>query len=212
MSPASSERAPIRHLLVDLAGVVCRFDRDVRVQALASLANRTPDDVAGILYESGLSERFDRGEFSSAEICQMLRQEVGVSGSDADLARVWATAFEPDEDVLRLIDRVKPDVTRTLLTNNDALLRDFMPLVLPTVHARFGLPLFSSLLHAVKPSEEAFAGALSLLGASAAEAFFIDDSPANVDGAKRAAIAAVRFIDPHTLERDLDHAGLLASS
>lgn len=36
-------------------------------------------------------------------------------------------------------------MTRTLLTNNDALLRDTLLLVLPAGYARMGMPLFSAI-------------------------------------------------------------------
>lgn len=56
------------------------------------------------------------------------------------VAGLWASAFTPDDQVLALIDDVAPGVTRSLLTNNDALLRDTLPLV----HTRIAIPLFSA--------------------------------------------------------------------
>lgn len=67
---------------------------------------------------------------------------------------VTGLAFTPDEQVLAVVDDVAPGVTRSLLTNNDALLRDSLPLVLPTVHARIAIPLFS----ATHPGHQAIAG------------------------------------------------------
>jgi hypothetical protein len=57
---------------------------------------------------------------------------------------------------------------------------------------------------------DAYTGALNLLGASAAEAFFVDDSPANVAGARNLGITAVVFTDAESLERDLTAARLLS--
>jgi HAD superfamily hydrolase (TIGR01509 family) len=203
--------AAIRHLLMDLAGVVCRFDRQVRLDNLAEAAGASAESVEAAIYDSGLGERFDRGEYTAAQIARVLRQELEIDAPDADLAQLWASAFTADDAVLRVIDEVRPDITRSLLTNNDALLRDFMPLVLPSVHARFSLPIFSSLTRALKPASAAYTEALTLLGAAPHDAFFVDDSEGNVDGARDVGIAAVLFIDAQTLRDDLHAADLLAT-
>jgi HAD superfamily hydrolase (TIGR01509 family) len=202
--------AALRHLLMDLAGVVCHFDRQVRLDALAEAAGVSSARAQAAIYEDGLSERFDRGEYTAAEICDALREALGLQAADDEIARLWATAFTPDDAVLDLIDRVRPEVTRSLLTNNDALLRDFMPTVLPTVHARFGLPLFSSLTRALKPSPAAYTQALTLLGATPGESFFVDDSEANVRGAREVGLTAVQFTTAEQLERDWRAAGLVS--
>jgi glucose-1-phosphatase len=202
--------AAIRHLLMDLAGVVCRFDRQVRLDNLAEAAGTSADSVEQAIYDSGLGERFDRGEYTAAQIARALREQLEIDAPDADLARLWASAFTADDAVLHLVDAVRPDITRSLLTNNDALLRDFMPLVLPAVHARFSLPIFSSLTRALKPAPAAYTEALTLLGAAPHDAFFVDDSQANVDGAREVGITAVLFTDVQTLRADLLAADLLS--
>ncbi|MCW2546159.1 MAG: hydrolase [Mycobacterium sp.] len=199
----------IRHLLMDLAGVVCQFDRQVRLDNLAEASGASPESVERVIYHSGLGERFDRGEYTAAEIARALREELDIDAPDADLARLWASAFTPDDSVLQVVDDVRPDITRSLLTNNDALLRDFMPLVLPSVHARFSLPIFSSLTRALKPAPAAYTEALTLLGAAPHDAFFVDDSQSNVDGAREVGITALLFTDVATLRDDLRAAQLL---
>jgi FMN phosphatase YigB (HAD superfamily) len=157
----------------------------------------------------GIGERFDRGEYTAADIARTLRETLEIDAPDADLAQLWASAFTPDDAVMQVVDEVRPDITRSLLTNNDALLRDFMPLVLPSVHARFSLPIFSSLTRALKPAPAAYTEALTLLGAAPHDAFFVDDSEANVDGAREVGITAVLFTDAACLKSDLKAAGLL---
>jgi HAD superfamily hydrolase (TIGR01509 family) len=195
---------------MDLAGVVCRFDRQVRLDNLAEASGSSADRVEAAIYDSGLGERFDRGEYTAAAIARALREELEIDAPDADLARLWASAFTADDAVLHLLDAVRPDITRSLLTNNDALLRDFMPLVLASVHARFSLPIFSSLTRALKPAPGAYTEALTLLGAAPHDAFFVDDSQANVDGALEVGITAVLFTDVQTLRADLLAADLLS--
>ena len=133
-----------RHLLLDLAGVLCRFDSTARLERLAAASRLETAEVDERLYGSGIVDRCDRGELDAAGIRDVLREQLGLDCDDVELAQLWASAFTPDDQVLAVIDSVAPGVTRALLTNNDALLRDTLPLVLPAVHARIAIPLFSA--------------------------------------------------------------------
>jgi len=199
-----------RHLLLDLAGVLCRFDSAARLERLAAVSRLDTAEVDERLYGSGIVDQCDRGELDAAGIRDVLRDQLGLNCDDLELARLWASAFTPDDQVLAIIDRVAPGVTRSLLTNNDALLRDTMPLVLPAVHARIAIPLFSATTRATKPSPTAYAAALTVLGAAPADVLFVDDSPSNVDGARRMGIAAVHFTSAEALRSELANADLLS--
>jgi len=199
-----------RHLLLDLAGVLCRFDSAARLERLAAVSGLKTPKVDERLYGSGIVDQCDRGELDAASIRGVLREQLGLDCDDLELARLWALAFTPDDEVLAVIDDVAPGVTRTLLTNNDALLRDTLPLVLPAVHARIAVPLFSATTRATKPSPAAYAAALAVLGAAPADVLFVDDSESNIDGARRMGIAAVHFTSAESLRSELTRAGLLA--
>ena len=62
----------------------------------------------------------------------------------------------------------------------------------------------------VKPDPAIYALALERFGLEGADAVFVDDSPANVEGAAKAGIHALLFIDAPTLRGDLAGLGLLA--
>ena len=199
-----------RHLLLDLAGVLCEFDSTARLERLAAVSGLETAEVDERLYGSGIVDRRDRGELDAVGIRGVLRDQLGLDCDDLELARLWASAFTPDDQVLTVIDSVAPGVTRTLLTNNDALLRDTLPLVLPAVHARIAIPLFSATTRTTKPSPTAYAAALAVLGAAPADVLFVDDSESNVDGARRMGIVAVHFALAELLRSELAGAGLLA--
>lgn len=62
----------------------------------------------------------------------------------------------------------------------------------------------------VKPDPAIYALALKRFGLEGPDAVFVDDSPANVEGAAKAGIHALLFIDAPTLRGDLAGLGLLA--
>jgi glucose-1-phosphatase len=208
--PATVCCVVVRHLLLDLAGVLCRFDSAARLECLAAVSGLETSEVDERLYGCRIVDQCDRGELDAASIRGVLREQLGLDCDDLELARLWASAFTADEEVLAVVDDVAPGVTRTLLTNNDALLRDTLPLVLPAVHARIAIPLFSATIRVTKPSAAAFGAALAVLGAAPADVLFVDDSESNIEGARRMGISSVQFTSAESLRAELARAELLA--
>ncbi|WP_405901016.1 HAD family phosphatase [Streptomyces sp. NBC_00727] len=192
-----------RVFLFDLGGVVCRFHRERRLEHLGEACGVPARRVEEELYAAGLISAWDRGEGSADDVEGEIRRRLGFAGTSDELRRVWCGAFEPDPDVLAAVDLVRAHPT-ALFTDNDALLRAALPDRLPEVNDRFDVLAFSCALGATKPAGEAFAGALGLLGATAGEAFFVDDREANVRAARELGLTAVLFEGGAALRRTLD--------
>ncbi|MFD5068208.1 HAD family hydrolase [Streptomyces sp. NPDC058369] len=192
-----------RVFLFDLGGVVCRFHRERRLELLAAACGHSARRVEAELYASGLIRAWDRGQGSAEDVEAEIRRRLGFTGTSEELRRIWCGAFEPDPEVLAAVDAVRAHPT-ALFTDNDALLRAGLPGRLPEVDARFDVLAFSCVLGATKPAEEAFVGALGLLGATAGEAFFVDDREANVRAARELGMTAVLFEGGAALRRTLE--------
>ena len=189
-------------IFFDLGGVVCRFLPQRRLDALGEVCGMSSDQVKDVLYTSGLIRRWDLGHDSSTEIHRRMTDGLGYQGSLAELQELWCRAFEPDWQVLQLIDGLRPLHT-ALLTDNDPLLLDALPQVLPEVESRFDSLLFSCRLGAAKPDPVVFTRALDLMGCAPAEAVFIDDKAANVAAAQELGITAIQFGDAAELGTEL---------
>ena len=109
------------------------------------------------------------------------------------LQSLWVLAFEPDEVVLTLVDRVRRHTRTGLLTNNPPLLLDALANFLPQVRRRFEPLLLSYEFGAMKPSAALFAAVLTRLGQPAHEILLIDDTAANIDEARAAGMHACLF-------------------
>lgn len=189
-------------IFFDLGDVVCRFHPERRLGALADACGLGAGEVRHALYESGLVGRWDRGLASAAEIHATLERELGYADGPAALHELWCSAFEPDDRVLALVDGLRP-LRTALLTNNDALLLEALPEVLPQIAARFEPLLFSCVLGATKPDPEAFTRALERVGCSPEAAVFVDDKAANVAGAEAVGITGLHFTGAAELATDL---------
>ncbi|MEU8619746.1 HAD family phosphatase [Streptomyces sp. NPDC048623] len=190
-------------IFFDLGDVVCRFHPERRLAALGEACGLGAGELRQALYESGLVARWDRGLASATEIHATLERELGYAGGPAALHELWCSAFEPDDRVLALVDRLHP-LRTALLTNNDALLLEALPDVLPQIAARFEPLLFSCMLGATKPAPAAFTRALELVGCSPDAAVFVDDKAANVAGAEAVGITGLHFTGADTLHAALD--------
>ncbi|WP_129843245.1 HAD-IA family hydrolase [Streptomyces sp. RFCAC02] len=193
-----------RCLVVDLGGVLFRFDHAHRLRRLADVLARPADRVDALLWRSGFGADCDTGTYpDTAEIRDRVRDVTGFTGADDDLDAAWCSAFRPDRAVLDTLERHRGSRTLALLTNNGPLEQEVLLRLYPTMFDRFDHLLFSHRLGHRKPAPAAFGAAGKHLGARPGEILFIDDSAANTDAARAAGWTALRFRSAETLDRDL---------
>jgi HAD superfamily hydrolase (TIGR01509 family) len=132
-----------------------------------------------------------------------LRATLGLNGTDAAIRAAWCAAFRPNVDVLAVVDRLRAVMRVALLTDNPPLVRDGLDAAFPGLLARFDPAFFSYELGALKPSPAVFESVLRRLGLPAGAVCLIDDSAANVRGARDAAMHAILYRDIGSLTADL---------
>lgn len=192
-------------LLLDLAGVLATFDPDSRLRRLGHLAGLAPAVVHDRLWGSGLVAAADRGELTAVGVRDAVRDRLELGCSDAELDAAWASAFTVDARVLAVVADSGVDPERTgILTNNDALLADVLPSVLPEVFARArGGSFFAGAIGAAKPDPAAWQAVLDTWAVEAADVCFVDDSAGHVRAAAELGFDAVLFNSADSLARDL---------
>jgi putative hydrolase of the HAD superfamily len=119
--------------------------------------------------------------------------ELGLDHRVDDIVAVWST-FDLLEPTLQVLAMVRAAGTPCYLaTNQDAYRADCM-----RRNARYGEVLdgayYSCDIGAAKPSADFFAHIADDLGLAPDRLLFLDDQPANVDGARAAGLAAERWI------------------
>lgn len=196
----------VRLVLFDLGGVVCHFDPVSRLRALAALAPHgalTPETVHARLWESGFSERADRGAYTDAEMIAFIKPALGIQAGAAAIRAAWVTAFAPDPAVLTLIDTLRQRVRVGLLTDNPPLLRIALDARYPDLLARFDPALFSHEFGALKPAPALFRAVRARVGLAAEAVLLVDDNAGNVAGARAAGMRAILY--PSAGLRDAEH-------
>ena len=200
--------SPPRGLLLDLAGVLADFDRDGRIARLAAAAGLSAAEVSARLYDSGLVDAADAGELNAAQLRAELIGRLGLPDA-ADVDALWASAFTPDPAALAVLARLDPALPRGVLTNNDALLAELLPRRFPDLFAGMDPIAFAGALGVAKPDPAAYLRAIKHWPVDPGEVLFVDDSAANVDGARAAGLRAAPATGADELAAVLADTGLL---
>ena len=130
-------------------------------------------------------------------------------GANAQLAiDLWSeSAGTVDQSVLDLVRQCRKVAKVGLVTNATSRLRT--DLVTLGLLDEFDLIVNSSEVGCVKPDPDIYRWALRALEGTPEETLFVDDSPANVEGAVRVGMAAHLYESPEGLRDALCRQGLL---
>jgi putative hydrolase of the HAD superfamily len=177
----------IRHLLLDADGVVQRGTGDIPGVLASHLGEGGYDFLVSTF---PLDSPVLRGE---AEVVPLLREALVAAGKDVDVQRLYDEAWLAIEVHRPTLDLVAALRARGygvhLGTNQDSARARFMRATLGYDEV-FDTCCYSCEIGAAKPTPEFFSVAVAEMGATPEEVLFVDDSTANVAGAREAGLAA----------------------
>ena len=199
----------IRNILFDMGNVLLRFDRQVFLDRL----DVTEEDKQLLLQEVFLSSEWvemDRGTLreETAEPIMCARLPEHLHGAVHELASRWDQPIIPMEGMAELVAELKAaGYGIYLLSNASVRQHAYWPRV-PGSHL-FDGTLISADEGIMKPRKEIYQLCLERFGLKAEECFFIDDVPANIQGARSCGIAGTVFrFDAQLLRTELREAGV----
>lgn len=201
---------PIRLLVLDVNGVLYRYDPDQRIDELAAKLAVDRTEVDDAFFGSGLEDAADAGEIDPDEYLQRASTSLGRPLDRRMWADALAAAVEPDEAVLDLLAPIVHRVETTTLSNNGLLVREMVDHLYP----RLGeLPIechVAAEFGESKPDTDVYLDVCERFGVAPGEAAFVDDKEKNVRGAERAGLVAHRFTGVDALRSFLDDLWLTA--
>ncbi len=196
-------------LVIDLDGVIRHWDADYYGEVEAELG--LPE---GAFVEVALErERLERAtdgrltfEEWCAEVGDVLHAAHGVDPQAA--ADAWAASrWRIDLDVVEIVEAVRAVVPVVLLSN--ASTRLVHDLDRSGILDAFDAVVSSADIRAAKPDRRAYAVAADAAGVALERCLFVDDLPANIDGARAAGMDAELFTGVEDLRRLLRERQLL---
>ena len=96
----------IRAVVFDLGNVVCEFDPDRRLEALADCTALDRRRLHEAIWASGLDRRAEAGELSTVDAERLLLDALDNRVDGATLRRAWSTAFAADREVCDVVTSV----------------------------------------------------------------------------------------------------------
>ena len=181
--------------LFDLDGVLRRFADSDAWSGIWSVA-----------FDPGLLEAVVTGKITDEEWRAEVLRRLGPDSAD-EVAAWSASCGEVNDAVLALVRAVRRRAPVGLLTNGTSrLTRDLATL---GIVEEFDVIFNSAELGVAKPDVVVYEMVSSHLDIVPARVFFADDSPAHVDGARRAGFRSSLFVDADLLADALRIEGLL---
>lgn len=175
----------IRHILLDLGGVLygVEYHRTTRSLGL-------PDEALPALLNDPLLAAYEKGECSTDTFIAHWQIRFPQCNQE-QLINAWnAMLLGPLPGAESALRQLAEHFSLGLLSNtNDLHLTVVEPAILPW-SGYFADMFFSNRIHRRKPDPATYRYVLERLGWSPEETLFIDDSPANVAGARSAGLSA----------------------
>lgn len=205
------QNAPIRVVLFDLGNVLVDLGDVSEMHAMLNTQGEESEVWLKWL-QSPTVAAFDAGKISFDDFATGLLKEVG---SDTD-KEVFKTTFKAwpralFTGALALVDSVKPEYHRAILSNTNAAhwprLMDEMGLA-----GKFHSYYASHMVGLVKPDKGIYLHVIKQLQVSPENILFIDDNQVNIDTATSLGMHAHRVKGVDEARKVLDQYGVLSSS
>ena len=197
-----------------MGGVIIRLDEPRTHAALAELAGvSTPELQEMIQQNLPLFHDFERGHISDIDFLKGLRSLIGKDLPDSQLITAWNSMLLslPIEN-LNAIEKLKGKYRLFLFSNTNVIhVREVHRRVQAVSQMSDLRPLFEKVYFSQevgerKPDPASFQLVLDEQGLNPAETLFIDDNPANIDGAATLGIQTWHYPINQPLEETLNGA------
>lgn len=180
----------IKTILFDMGGVLFRQNTRKAIGRFAAIGLDT-DEYIGKYGQKGFMRDCEMGNISEQEFCARLSAACGTRPISHRVALDCWLGFIDDVpyENLKELERLRKHYRLGLASNTNPFVMEYMdsPAISPDgkgISSYFDALYCSYLLHLYKPSEEYFQEILRRENLRPEEILFIDDSEANINGAK----------------------------
>ena len=198
----------IRCVLFDVGNVLLFFSHDRMCCQLAAVLDCDSEAVRERLFGSGLADEYDCGRISTDVVLANLAALAGGS-FDAEAARMAAAEiFEPNLEILPVVEALSMQGTRLVLLSNTCEVHSHYYLNTFAVFSFFDGRVLSHEVGLRKPDPAIFRAALEEAGCGPEECFFVDDLTEHVAAARECGIDSVVFEGVAQLQAELGLRGV----
>jgi putative hydrolase of the HAD superfamily len=199
-------------LIFDFGNVVCFFDYLKACEPIGRRLGLTGPELRARLQQRGFAElmvRFESGRIEPREFAGDVMRRAGLELAFDEFVRSWVDIFWLNQSIARLLDLLDSRGYRLLLGSNTNILHSthFRREFAPTIH-RFDHLILSHEVGCLKPDRRFYEACVAASGVPASSCIFIDDVRENVEGAAKAGLIALQYVDTAKLESELCRLGV----
>jgi len=182
-------------IIFDLDETLVDFEPARRLEYLANLTGLPSERIHARIWGSDFEPAAEQGAYATGDAyLAEFNARLGLQLTREQWIAARGAAMRVRPKVLELVAELKPHFELALLTNNGALLRESLPVLVPEVCALIDWRLHASCdFGARKPDPAVFTRLVGRYGVAPARALFIDDNADFIAGARRAGLVTLQF-------------------
>ena len=205
---------PFDLIIFDLDETLVDFTPARRLEFLAQLTGLPQDRIHDSIWGSDFERAAEQGAYATGDAYLAgFNQRLGFELTREQWVAARRAAMRARPEMIAIVAELRPRFELALLTNNGALLRESLPLLVPEVCALIDRRLHASCdFGARKPDPEVFTRLVGRYGVAPGRALFIDDHDEFVAGARRAGLATIHFQAAGQLRASLQALGCLPAA
>ncbi|MEI2386453.1 HAD-IA family hydrolase [Breoghania sp. JC706] len=195
----------ITFVVFDMDGVLYDKHAGARLRALSALSGRTPREIDDAIFRSDFEARAEAGDPATGDAYLAgFSERLGHKVDRQTWAGIRRDMMSVKPRVFELARRLKRHVDIAMLTNNPILLKETLADCAPEALALFGASAHvSAEFGARKPDPVLYRKICARHGHAPERTAMVDDSRRNIDGAKRAGLTGLLFVNAIVLETHL---------
>ena len=187
------------------------FDHTIAAARIAPYTDKTPEEIFSLFFDSGIIARFEAGLILPDAFFQEVTRILNLKLGYRDFLPIWNEIFfmsEKNYRVLALARQLRKNYFLALLTNINVLHFEYLKTNF-SVFEPFHRVFASCEMGLTKPDPRIYEKVLEVLCVEAKAAFYTDDRPELVTGARSLGIHGFVFIGASQLEQDLTSVGVV---
>lgn len=183
----------IKAVIFDMGGVLVRTTNPAPRATAEARLGLAPGGAEALVLNSPMGKQAQVGALTTDALWAWVQAELGLTDTALTGFRheFWA-GDELDEALVAYLRGLRPRYQTALLSN----FMDELPHVIGVRHPMadaFDLVVCSAFEGMMKPTAAIYTRTLARLGRQPAEAVFIDDAPANIEGARQVGLHAIHY-------------------
>jgi putative hydrolase of the HAD superfamily len=183
-------------LFFDFGNVIGHFDHRVAVRRFICDCDLDEDACFAAVYDTALEGDFEAGRIGAEEFICRSCEAINYRGTTEQFRTAFQDIFRPNPAVCDLVRRLARRYRLVLASNTNELHAAHFRETFADVLRHFAAIGLSYEAGARKPHRRFFEHCQKLAGCPPEECLFIDDLPANVEGARAFGWHAIRYADP----------------